>query len=76
MDSNVTTYIDKEKAHAFLSHQSAPIAATAAKAELNSAANVIENSENPQQSTEKFREGDDVTYIDYNEELNSCKISK
>jgi len=46
------------------------------KQELNSAANVIENSENPQQSTEKFREGDDVTYIDYNEELNSCKISK
>ena len=46
------------------------------RTKLNSAANVIENSENPQQSTDKFREGDDVTYIDYNEELNSCKISK
>ena len=41
------TYINKEKALAFLSHQSAPIAATAANAELNSAAKVVENFENP-----------------------------
>ena len=57
INKGLATYIDKEKAHAFLSHQSAPIAATAAKAELNSAAKVIENFENPKISTENFREG-------------------
>ena len=40
LNKGLATYINKEKARAFLSHQSAPIAATAAKAELSSAAKV------------------------------------
>ncbi len=53
-----------EKALTSLSHQSAPIAATAANAELSSAAKVVENFENPsvagenQQDTELEREGE------------------
>lgn len=47
LNKGLATYINKEKARAFLSHQSAPIAATAAKAELSSAAKVVENFVNP-----------------------------
>ncbi len=47
INKGYATYINKEKAHAFLSHQSAPIAAAAANAELLSVAKVIENFENP-----------------------------
>ncbi|MBQ3771263.1 MAG: hypothetical protein II834_04975 [Bacteroidaceae bacterium] len=49
------TYIDKEKAHTFLSHLSAPIAETAAKAELDSATNIIDNFENPKQNGGNLR---------------------
>lgn len=48
------TYINKEKAHEFLSHQSAPIAATAANSELSSATKVVENFENPALSDENL----------------------
>ncbi|MBO5742140.1 MAG: hypothetical protein J6R54_09235 [Bacteroidaceae bacterium] len=41
------TYINKKKALSFLSHQSAPIAAAAAKEELDSAAKVIKDFRNP-----------------------------
>ncbi len=51
------TYINKEKARAFLFDQSAPIAAAAANAELLSAANIVENFENP-----SLDEENDVLY--------------
>ena len=41
------TYINKKKALSFLSHQSAPIAAAAAKEELDSVAKVIKDFQNP-----------------------------
>ena len=66
-------YVDKNKIQTLINQQRRNLA-DVEYLDLDSAANVIENSENPQQSTEKFREGDDVTYIDYNEELNSCEI--
>ena len=50
---------------AVLSHQSAPIAATAANAELSSAAKVVENFENPKPESENdvlFRDGDAKDY--------------
>lgn len=50
---------------AVLSHQSAPIAATAANAELSSAAKVVENFENPKFESENdalFRDGDAKDY--------------
>ena len=50
------TYINKGKALTFLSHQSAPIAAAAAKAELISAAKVVENFENPKLFDKKITE--------------------
>ena len=40
-------YINKEKALSFLSHQSAPIAATAANEELSTATKIVEEFENP-----------------------------
>ena len=43
----LATYINKEKALTFLSHLSAPIAATAANAELSTATNVVRNFQNP-----------------------------
>ena len=54
LNKGLATYINKEKARAFLSHQSAPIAATAAKAELSSAAKVVENSENYKETGHKI----------------------
>lgn len=50
---------------AVLSHQSAPIAATAANAELSSAAKVVENFENPKSESKNdilFRDGDAKDY--------------
>ena len=47
INKGLATYINKEKALSFLSHQSAPIAATAANAELLSAANIVKEFENP-----------------------------
>lgn len=52
INKGLATYINKKKALTFLSHQSAPIAATAANAELSSAAKVVENFENPKVSDE------------------------
>ena len=43
-----------KEAHTLLSHQSAPIAATAASAELVSAANIVRNFENPSTSEENL----------------------
>lgn len=45
-----------------LSHQSAPIAATAAGEELNSAAKIVENFENPNISDEKFNKEAENSY--------------
>ena len=50
---------------AVLSHQSAPIAATAANAEISSVAKVVENFENPKSESENdalFRDGDAKDY--------------
>ena len=47
LNKGLATFIDKEKALAFLYHQSAPIAATAANEELSSAAKVVKDFENP-----------------------------
>lgn len=47
INKGLATYINKEKALSFLSHQSAPIAATAANAELLSAAKIVKDFENP-----------------------------
>lgn len=47
INKGYATYINKEKAISFLSHQSAPIAAAAANERLNSATNIVENFENP-----------------------------
>ena len=65
INKGLATYINKKKALTFLSHQSAPIAATAANAELSSAAKLVENFENPKVSDENvadngimFRDGD------------------
>ena len=62
LNKGLATYINKEKALAFLFYQSAPIAATAAKAELNSAAKVIENFENPKLSGENLQGRDENLY--------------
>ena len=43
----MATYIDKEKALLFLSHQSAPIAEAAANKELDSATKVVKDFVNP-----------------------------
>lgn len=48
------------KAQEFLSHQSAPIAATAANPELSSSANIVRNFENPSVSEENLRGGNGV----------------
>lgn len=53
INKGLATYINKEKALSFLSHQSAPIAATAANAELLSAANIVKEFENPNNEGEK-----------------------
>ena len=66
LNNGLATYVNKEKALELLSHQSAPIAATAASQELSSAAKVVENFENPPVEGEKndggtgilFRDGD------------------
>ena len=55
INKGFATYIDKEKAHAFLSHLSAPIAETAVKAELDSATNIIDNFENLKQNGGNLR---------------------
>ena len=47
INKGLATYINKEKARLFLSHQSAPIAEAAANKELVSAAPVVESIENP-----------------------------
>lgn len=47
INKGFATYINKEKARSFLSHQSAPIAAAAANEELSSATNIVKNFENP-----------------------------
>lgn len=62
-----------EKTLAFLSHQSAPIAATAANTELDSAAKIIRDFENPSVSEEKLREGGDVDTMSYEESLSSAR---
>lgn len=53
INKGLATYINKEKALSFLSHQSAPIAATAANAELLSAAKIVKEFENPNNEGEK-----------------------
>lgn len=53
INKGLATYINKEKALSFLSHQSAPIAATAANAELLSAANIVKEFENPSDKERK-----------------------
>ena len=82
LNKGYATYIDKEKAHAFLSYQSALIAATAAKAELSdtnlkleSAAKVVKDFENPsisdgKKSNTMFREGD----FDYEPYVSTRKL--
>ena len=55
INKGLATYINKKKALTFLSHQSAPIAATAANAELSSAAKVVKDFENPKLGVEKRR---------------------
>jgi hypothetical protein len=55
LNKGFATYINKEKAQEFLSHQSALIAATAANSELDSAANIINNFENPETGNENIR---------------------
>ena len=55
INKGLATYINKKKALTFLSHQSAPIAATAANAELSSAAKVVKDFENPKLRVEKRR---------------------
>lgn len=47
INKGYSKYINKEKALAFLSHQSAPIAAAAASEELDSATKIVESFENP-----------------------------
>ena len=64
------TYINKGKALTFLSHQSAPIAAAAAKAELISAAKVVENFENPKLFDKK------ITNIKPSEQFLSVRRSR
>ena len=68
INKGLATYINKEKAQSFLSHQSSLHEATAANDELVSAAKVVENFVNPTISSEKFadegklfRDGDDAT---------------
>ena len=58
INKGFATYINKEKARSFLSHQSAPIAAAAANEELVSAAKIIENFENPKIEGENSEEVD------------------
>ena len=55
LNNGYATYINKKKALAFLSYQSAPIAATAANAELSSAANIIRSFKNPNIEDENLR---------------------
>ena len=65
INKGLATYINKKKALTFLSHQSAPIAATAANAELSSAAKVVKDFENPKLGVEKrrfFRTADGKAY--------------
>ena len=47
LNNGYATYINKEKALSFLSHHSAPIAETAANAELSRATKVVKDFENP-----------------------------
>ena len=63
INKGLATYINKEKALAFLSHPSAPIAAAAANAELDSAAKVVKEFENPKVSDEDVSEDDAVYRI-------------
>ena len=56
INNGFATYINKEKARSFLSHQSAPIAAAAANEELVSAAKIVENFENPKIEGENSEE--------------------
>lgn len=59
INKGYATYIDKEKAQEFLSHQSAPIAATAANSELDTATNIVKDFENPSLDDENlFRIGE------------------
>ena len=59
INKGYATYIDKEKAQEFLSHQSAPIAATAANSELDTATNIVKDFENPALEDENlFRIGE------------------
>lgn len=64
INKGFATYINKEKARSFLSHQSALIAAAAANEELVSAAKIVENFENPKiegenSEEELFRDGEE-----------------
>lgn len=59
INKGLATYINKEKALAFLSHPSAPIAAAAANAELVSAAKVVENFKNPEVLSGKSDKAED-----------------
>ena len=63
LNKGYARYINKEKALAFLSHPSAPIAAAAANAELDSAAKIVEEFENPKVSDENVSEDDAVYRI-------------
>ena len=62
INKGYVTYINKEKAREFLFHQSAPIAATAANHELNTAANIVRNFDNPKTGGEnlRYREANDA----------------
>ncbi len=79
INKGLATYINKKKALTFLSHQSAPIAATAANVELLSATKLVENFENPKvdgiRNTETAREEADENAEELklrtSEELNS-----
>ena len=55
INRGLATYINKEKALTFLSHLSAPIAATAANAELSTATNIVRNFQNPNIDNGNFR---------------------
>lgn len=60
LNKGYATYINKEKALAFLSHQSAPIAAATANTEFSHAVNVVRNFENGKRVRLKDVNGEEI----------------
>ena len=72
INKGFATYINKEKALAFLFHQSAPIAATAANEELSSVAKIINEFKNPNNIADNSSsKGDNVRFRDGDENKKS-----